>query len=168
MRRSMSVAALLAVAILVLSQSAQAQTTCREFKAMSQWATGEQGFHGPIYALVDEASFIAPDAYWTEIPNETCNAGTCSGRGGKLPIDFGNGNSLVLTLQHGTYTPDYNTIPEFGVWRGTMSVVEGQGLFRDATGVFAFDGPWTIWIDETGFHGVFNGTFTGSVCIRSK
>ena len=130
-------------------------------KAMAQWATREQGFHGPIYALFDGASFIAPDAYWTElVTNETCNAGTCSGRGGKLLVDFGSGDSLVLTLQHGTYTPGYNTAA-FGVWRGTMSVVEGHRLFRDATGLLTFDGTWTIWVDEAGFHGVFNGSSPG-------
>ena len=155
----------LALAILVFPQVGEAQGPCAPFKAIMQWTAGPEPFHGPAYAVFDGQALIDEDANWLEFATETCNAGTCKGRGGKLLLDFGNGDTLTLTVQHVTYTPAYFPPPRFGVLHAVYSVIDGTGLFLGATGAIAGVGPWVNWIDGTGFHGRFNGELEGNVCV---
>lgn len=155
----------LALAILVFPQLGEAQSTCAPFEAIMQWGAGPDPFHGPAYAIFDGEAFIDEDANWLEFATETCNAGTCLSRGGRLLLDFGSGDSLTVTVQHGTYTPAYTNPPLFGVWHSVFRILEGTGRFERASGVLAGAGPWVSWIDETGFHARFNGQVGGNVCI---
>jgi hypothetical protein len=157
-----------ALAILLFPQLGQAQSPCAPFKAIMQWAAGPDPYHGPAYAVFDGQALIDEDANWLEFATETCSAGTCSGRGGKLLLEFGNGDSLTLTVQHGTYTPAYTAFPGFGVWHSILRIIDGTGRFLGASGALAGAGPWVIWIDATGFHGRFNGEFEGNVCIGRR
>ena len=84
---------------------------------------------------------------------------------GKLLLDFGNGDTLILTVQHGVYTPAYDPPPRFGTWHAAFGVVDGTGLFLGAFGLIVSQGPWITWIDQTGFDGRFNGEFEGNLCI---
>ena len=156
----------LTLAILLFPHLGQAQSTCAPLKGMVQWTAGPGPYHGPAYVVFDGRVFVDEDANWLEFATETCNAGTCSGRGGKLLLDFGNGDSLTLTVQHGTYTPAYTSFPGVGVWHSIFRVVDGTGLFLGASGAIVQEGPWVTWIDGAGFHGRFNGGFEGNVCIK--
>lgn len=157
-----------ALAILLIPQLGQAQSACAPFKAIMQWAAGPDPFHGPAYAVFDGQALIDQDANWLEFATESCNAGTCRSRGGKLLLDFGNGDTLKLAIQHGTYTPAYTNPPLFGIWHTVFTIIEGTGRFLGASGALAGAGPWVTWIDGTGFHGRFNGEFEGNVCIAAK
>jgi hypothetical protein len=158
----------LALAVLLVPHLGQAQSTCAPFSGIVQWAAGPDPFHGPAYAVFDGRAFIDEDANWLEFATETCNAGTCTGRGAKLLLDFGGGDTLTLTVQHGTYTPAYFPPPRFGVWHSIFRVIDGTGLFLGASGAIVQQGPWVNWIDESGFHGRFNGEFEGNVCIGPR
>jgi hypothetical protein len=164
MRRVITVAVLLVAIWAVLPPLAQAQTRCQEFRALSQWTAGPHPFSGPMYALFGGEMLIDDNAHWVEFAQETCNGATCQGTGGKLLLNFGNGDTFTLTVQHGVYVPAYTTVPGFGTWRATMRIVAGTGRFASATGLIVSTGPWAVWIDQTGFHARFSGELTGMIC----
>lgn len=164
MRKSFLLAMLLGAILLGLSQVATAQTSCQSFQAMSQWTAGVTPFSGPMYAFFGGEMLIDENAHWTEFSQEKCNGATCQGTGGKLLLNFGNNDTLTLTVQHGVYIPDYTTVPGFGTWRATMRIVAGTGRFEKATGLIVSIGPWATWLDENGWHGRFSGELTGTVC----
>jgi hypothetical protein len=167
MRKTIYVAALIAITVLVCPAVGRAQATCSEFQALVQWAAGPAPFSGPGYATFRGETLIDENAHWAEFTTETCNAGICLAKGGKLLLDFGNGDSLTLTLKHGVYTPSYMTLPGFGTWQTTLGIIGGTGRFVDASGVLTGGGPWTVWIDMLGFHGRFNGHWKGNLCSPS-
>ena len=168
MQRRILTSVVLALAVLLVPQLGHAQAPCAPFKAITQWTAGPDPYHGPAYAVFDGRTFIDEDANWLEFTTETCNAGTCRGRGGKLFLEFGNGDTLTLTVQHGTYTPAYTAFPQFGIWHAVFTIVDGTGRFLGASGTLSGGGPWVIWLDGTGFHGRFNGEFEGDVCINPR
>ena len=169
MRQSISIAVMLSASVLLFPQFGRAQEKCQEFRAMSQWIAANGPFGGPVYAMLDGRVLIDPAPQWLEFASEICNGSACHGTGGKLLLNFGNGDTLTLEGQHGVYTPAYMPVPAIGIYHVTFKVVAGTGRFLGASGLIVQSGPWVAWIDEKGFNGRFSGELNGTICgAKSK
>jgi len=138
----------------------QAQPTCAPFKG---WCSGR----GPVPITVRPMRSSTPGLHrrgrqLVGFSTETATPDVLGPRG-KLLLDFGNGDSPPLTVQHGTYTPAYTAFP--GVGSGTASQDHRwDGLFLGASGAIVQEGLVT-WIDGR-LSWALQRRVRGNVCIK--
>ncbi len=151
---------------------AQAQPNCPSFHALIQAELFPENplregdvWGGNVYAYLGQEILLGR---YSGNSGETSSRGwTNTGTTGSDVFDFGNGNAFTASAAHDVFPTPPGLMPEGvgGMYRAADKIVEGTGIFRNATGNLSVSGPFVVWgFDQPLPRGRWNGEVSGSVC----
>jgi hypothetical protein len=168
--------------LLALAPSAQAQSNCRAFRAISH-ATLPAAlplkepdiWGGPVWGFLEGPELL--------IGLYSGNDGTDYWRGVGGSIGQGKGGSCTFAFNpdaQGRFQDTFTTyvtnavfpiVPGkigLGSYQGTHKIVSGTGRFASASGNLLMVGPWLVWPDPTspfsGLYGRYSAEISGFIC----